>query len=379
MYRQLLKPLLFRLDAETAHDVVFRMAEEVQQVGLFRNMAAAFLGRIPGNLHQNILGIAFPGPVGLAAGFDKNARLIGLLSRSGFGYLEVGSITARPAEGNPRPRSFRLPADEALINRMGLNNEGADKIVRRLAELGYPAFRNTTYPSVRTETDTGTGLRIPVGVNIAKTHDSSITGDAAIEDYARSYALALGVADYVTVNISCPNTADGRTFETPGALNKLLERLMKTGNPRKVPVLVKFSNDIGTAELKELTGICESAGIDGYVATNTATSRASLRTPASTLAAIGNGGLSGAPIRKNALRVLSGLSEFTSGRKPLIGVGGIMTGEDAIERIRAGAWLLQTYTGLVYNGPGFPRLLNRHIASELEKRGLDSLEQLRHT
>lgn len=357
MYRQIIKPLLFKLDAETAHDLIFRFAEEVQQVDAFLALTRSLWGRIPEQLHQTIWGLGFPGPVGLAAGFDKNARLPVLLSRCGFGFLEIGSITARPSAGNPRPRAFRLPGDEALINRMGLNNDGADEITRRLQDT--------------------TGCPIPIGINIAKTHDHKITGDAATGDYLHSFRCALPTASYITVNISCPNTPDGKTFESAGPLQALLEKLYQAENPRNVPVLVKFSADIDSGELKELVGICESFGVDGYVAVNTSSRRLNLKTGNDRLSSIGNGGLSGAPIRSQALAVLRNLREYTGGKKPLIGTGGIMSPEDAVERIRAGAWLLQTYTGLVYQGPGFASRLNRGIADELEKRGMNSLAELR--
>ncbi|MFN2374578.1 MAG: dihydroorotate dehydrogenase (quinone), partial [Cyclonatronaceae bacterium] len=256
-----------------------------------------------------------------------------------------------------RPRAFRLPADQALINRMGLNNDGADVITRRLAQT--------------------TGCTVPVGINIAKTHDSSITGDAAVEDYHYSYDRAIPAADYITVNISCPNTSDGKTFESAGPLNALLSRLYDAQSRPDVPVMVKFSADIDDGELKELAGICESFGVDGYVAVNTSARRLNLTTGSDRLHRIGNGGLSGSPIRKQALRVLTELRDLTNGVKPLIGVGGIMSPADAIERIRAGAWLLQTYTGLVYNGPGFANQLNSGIAAELERRGMSSLAELR--
>jgi dihydroorotate dehydrogenase len=357
MYRQFLKPLLFSLDAETAHDVIFRVAEEAQRVDAFLAFTRSLWGNIPAQLHQRISGIDFPGPIGLAAGFDKNARLPVLLSRCGFGFLEIGSITARPSAGNERPRSFRLPTDQALINRMGLNNEGADAVIHRLGQT--------------------TGCTIPVGINIAKTHDSSITGDAAVDDYHYSFLKALSAADYITVNISCPNTSDGKTFESAGPLYDLLNKLYQVDNRRSVPVMVKFSADIDPGELKELVGICESFGIDGYVAVNTSARRLNLNTGSDRLNMIGNGGLSGAPIRKQALKVLRELRDLTNGEKPLIGVGGIMSADDAIERIRAGAWLLQTYTGLVYNGPGFINQLNKAISSELNKKGLTNLQELR--
>jgi dihydroorotate dehydrogenase len=356
IYRYLLKPVLFTLDAETAHNAVFRMASEVQKVDAFLNAGKFMFGNIPANLHQNIFGLTFHGPVGLAAGFDKNGHLTRILSRSGFGFLEIGSITAIPSGGNTKPRLFRLPEDGALINRMGLNNDGADMITERLAAADR---------------------EIPVGINIAKSHDSRITGGSAVDDYLYSYKKALKAADYITINISCPNTSDGRTFESAEPLNQLLLAITSVEYERRIPVLVKFSADIETNQLRELLAISESFDIDGYVAVNTSSSRSRLKSSDRVVESCGMGGLSGLPIRARALRILSEIRDYTGGRKPLIGVGGIMSASDAVERMRAGAWLLQTYTGLIYNGPGFVRDLNHGISRELDHLGLDNTEALR--
>jgi dihydroorotate dehydrogenase len=216
-----------------------------------------------------------------------------------------------------------------------------------------------------------------VGINIAKTHDSRITGDDAVQDYLYSYKKALTAASYITLNISCPNTSDGKTFESPGSLHALLDCISKVEYSRRVPVLVKFSADIETSALRELLTICESFDVDGYVAVNTSSSRSNLKTAPGTLQNIGTGGLSGKPLRSSALKITEEIRDFTRGAKPLIGAGGIMSVDDAIRRIRAGAWLIQTYTGLVYNGPVFISRLNKGISAELDRLGFDTPEALR--
>jgi dihydroorotate dehydrogenase len=316
-------------------------------------------------LSQNILGSVFPNPVGLAAGFDKNAEQLGAWGSLGFGFCEIGSVTARPSAGNPVPRAFRLPDDRALVNRMGLNNDGAEAVAARLEALP----KNSR--------------AIPIGVNIAKTHDPGIVEDEAIEDFVRSVSLLAPHADYITLNISCPNTAEGKTFEEPEALDALLERVMFFKETLALPpVLVKVSAPgVGAGglmefgALNELVDIALSRGIAGFVATNTARDRVNLVTDPSHLAAIGRGGLSGRPLAERALATLRRIYVRTGGDVPVIGVGGIDSPEEAYARIRAGASLVQIYTGLVYEGPGLVRRINRRLLRLLERDGFDNVSQ----
>ncbi len=293
-------------------------------------------------LNKEFFGLNFPNPIGLAAGFDKNGVTPIAMQAMGFGFVEIGSITAKAADGNPKPRAFRLPEDQSLINRMGLNNQGADVIIDRLKKLN---------------------LSIPLGINIAKTNDAAIHGEAAVEDYAYSYRKASEVADYITVNISCPNTGEGKTFEDPDALEALLKGLPLTGTDR-IPTLVKFSVDTAKAELEKLVALCESNGIDGYVATNTSSDHSGLSTDTKTLNLIGNGGLSGAAIQAKSTRVVGWLNEFLQSKKPIVGVGGINDAQSALDKMNAGANLLQLYTGMVYKGPG----LIKEIKQALQQR-----------
>jgi dihydroorotate dehydrogenase len=329
IYKNLLKPFLFKTDAETAHEWAISMASKTNNSNLLQELAHTFYGESNDGLEQELMGLTFPNPIGLAAGFDKNGTTPKAMQALGFGFVEVGSITAKSSKGNPRPRAFRIPEDHSLINRMGLNNEGADAITERLSELD---------------------MNIPLGVNIAKTNDASIHGDAALQDYLYSYKKAAEVADYITINISCPNTGEGKTFEDP----KALEDLMATLKPNEcnIPSLVKITVDIDKKTLEKLIDICEGFGIAGYVATNTSSIRDHLQTKPEVLNKIGNGGLSGRAIQKRSTQVVRWLSEITEREKPIIGVGGIDSPEAAIEKLESGAHLIQIYTGLVYEGPG---------------------------
>lgn len=344
IYKKLLKPLLFNSDAEKAHEWALSMASKTNNSPFLQALVSGIYNEPGTKLEQELFGLTFPNPIGLAAGFDKNGTTPKAMQALGFGFVEVGSITAKPSDGNPRPRAFRIPKDHSLINRMGLNNEGADAITKRLSSLD---------------------LSIPLGVNIAKTNDASIHGDAALKDYLYSYEKAQDVADYITINISCPNTGEGKTFEDPAALRDLLSTLQPGIEERK-PSLVKFTVDIDRRSLERLVRICEDFGIAGYVATNTSSVRENLKTEEAVLNKIGNGGLSGRAIQKRSTQVVKWLAEIIGREKPIIGVGGIDSAQAAVDKLEAGASLIQIYTGLVYEGPG---LLNE-IKQNLKDRAL---------
>ncbi|MBO6585835.1 MAG: quinone-dependent dihydroorotate dehydrogenase [Gracilimonas sp.] len=339
IYKKLLKPLLFKTDAEKAHEWALSIASKTNSSPLLQTLAASLYNETNTKLEQELFGLTFPNPIGLAAGFDKNGTTPRAMQALGFGFVEVGSITAQPSDGNPRPRAFRLPKDHSLINRMGLNNEGADAIIERLSSVN---------------------LDIPLGVNIAKTNDASIHGDAALQDYLYSYEKAQPVADYITINISCPNTGEGKTFEDPAALRDLLAAL-EPGKEGRKPSLVKFTVDIKRESLENLVGICEDFGVAGYVATNTSSVRDQLATGEDVLNRIGNGGLSGRAIQQRSTQIVQWLAEIIQNEKPIIGVGGIDSPRAAIEKIEAGASLIQIYTGLVYEGPGLVKRIKRQL------------------
>ncbi len=339
LYKNLVKPFLFKKDAEQAHELALSLSRKTSDSPLLTSLASLAYGFEHPSLKREYWGLRFPNPIGLAAGFDKNGETPLAIQALGFGFIEVGSITAKSSTGNPKPRAFRLPKDHSLINRMGLNNQGSEAIVNTLSKLN---------------------LKIPLGVNIAKTNDSSIHGDAAVQDYLISYELANKVADYITINISCPNTGEGKTFEDPDALQQLLEALKITDDARK-PSLVKFSVDTDKATLERLVELCEKFGVAGYVATNTSSLRDGLLTNQTTLDKIGNGGLSGQAISDKSTKMIGWLSEILAGKKPIIGVGGIDSVESAHDKIEAGASLLQIYTGLVYEGPGLIKKLKKSL------------------
>ena len=311
-------------------------------------------------LGQTLWGLRFRSPVGLAAGFDKDARLVRFWDALGFGWADVGSVTNEASVGNARPRAFRLPDDRALVNRMGLNNEGAAAVARRLAATPRPPG-------------------FVVSVNVAKTHRASgeqILGEAGVEDVRQAVRTLLPHADLLTLNVSCPNTADGITFETPAALDALLAAVSPERDAvggRRVPLLVKLSPD--AAGVAELVAVALAHGVDGFVASNTASGRDGLRTGADALARIGRGGLSGRPLAARSLALVRDLYRLTDGRVPLVGVGGVDSAEAAYARIRAGASLVQLYTALVYDGPGVVRDITRGLAERLDRDGFGSVTE----
>ncbi len=355
LYKSLVKPLLFRLDAEQTHNATLKFAETASKSGFLKALAKAIYGYQSEKLDQQIWGLEFRNPIGLAAGFDKNGEIPEIIDALGFGFVEVGSITGNPNTGNPKPRAFRLPKDHALINRMGLNNDGAKTIVKRLKNKK---------------------ISIPLGVNIAKTHNPEIMGDKAIKDYVHSFNEAKKVADYITVNISCPNTSDGKTFEDPAVLDELLSALKIRDDASVNPTVIKVSSDLTKDELLELLDICENHRVHGYVACNTSSRREGLTTNKSVVQQIGNGGLSGRPIAEKTIQIIEWISEATKGQKPIIGVGGIDSFITALKMLLAGADLLQVYTGLIYEGPGLVKSINRQLVEELRELNVESIHQL---
>lgn len=357
---QFLKPLLFRLEPETAHHFALVAAS---WGAIAPNWARPTYVVEDERLRQNLFGLQFNTPVGLAAGFDKNAGHIGFWPLLGFGFMEIGSVTAKPSAGNPKPRAFRLPEDEALINRMGLNNDGAKVVAKRIAAFGPTA--------------------IPLGINIAKTHAPDILGEAAIQDFVASFRHLAPFAGYVTLNISCPNTAEGKTFEDPMALDQLLKAIfeVRTSLGLDVPVLVKMSPPASLAlpdlaYVDDLLAVMGQYPLAGLMATNTASDRSGLKTPISRLTEIGRGGLSGKPLAQRSTALIRTLFQKTSGQMPIIGLGGIQCAEDAFEKIKAGASLLQVYTGLVYQGPGLISNIHKGLLSRIDQNGFNHLRDV---
>lgn len=349
MYRRI-RPLLFSLPPESAHNLGLTTARFSRPLqGLIRG-ALSYENAV---LSQYIWGLQFRNPIGLAAGLDKNGVAVPFWGALGFGLIEVGSVTAKASAGNPRPRLFRLTEDRALINRMGLNNHGVERIVERLAKAPK-------------------GLS-PVGVNIAKTHDPSVLGKDAIDDYAESLQAVIAVANYVTINVSCPNTSDGRTFEEPRALDDLLARLVKIRNEtrRHLPMLVKLSPPVSgkmifDSMIDEVVGVCMHHGVDGFVASNTMPVR---------LQEMGAGGLSGAPLDDLSTHLVRYLFRRSEGLVPIVGVGGVFNAETAFRKILAGASLLQLYTSLIYEGPGLVRRIKEGLSALLAQNGFQTIRK----
>ncbi len=348
MLYRLVRPLLFRLPPETAHHVAFGALRAMQRWPA----ALAWTRRVclptADVLRTEALGLTFPHPIGLAAGFDKDAVAYEALGALGFGHVEVGTITGRPQPGNPKPRLFRVPADRALLNRMGFNNGGSAAAVERLARP----------------------RRTLVGVNIGKT--KVVSEAQAIEDYVLSARRLGPYADYIVVNVSSPNTPGLRDLQAVARLRPLLgavRRELDAVTSRRVALLVKIAPDLADDEVDAVADLALEEGLDGIVATNTTIARTGLRTPTNEVARIGPGGLSGAPLKMRAEAVLRRLYRRVGPKVTLIGVGGLETVDDAWDRIRAGASLLQLYTAFVYGGPGLVRMLALGLAERAKAHG----------
>jgi dihydroorotate dehydrogenase len=357
LYRSLLRPILFRLPPEMAHEVALHSLSLAP--GLTTRLLGGRFRRSPfGNLQR--FGWTFSNPVGLAAGFDKDGIALQVLAALGFGFIEAGTVTWEAQPGNERPRLFRLPADKALINRAGFNNEGALSFAARLGHNKPDCL---------------------IGVSIGKSKAVAIAG--AIDDYLKTFEVVYPVADYVAVNVSSPNTPGLRELQRPDQLDALLRALQErnvalaTQRPGHgpVPILVKLSPDLAREELREIVTVVQRNGIAGLIATNTTVERTNLQTATGDVAACGAGGLSGAPLRRPSTAVIATLYNLTNGALPLIGVGGIFTAADAWEKICAGASLVQLYTGFIYEGPAVARKINDGLAEILQQSGFSSLDQ----
>lgn len=331
-YRRLVRPALFRLDPEQAHRLAIRA---LRALGACPRVAAALRRRVigPGGEPVRLLGLPFDHRLGLAAGFDKDARALWGLYGLGFGFVEVGSVSAGPWPGNPRPRLFRVPGERALINRMGLPSEGAEVVARRLRHRPP----------------------IPVFVNVTRTADPSLSGEDGIEDICRAIAVLAPVSDAIVLNLSCPNTPDGRTFQEPEALAALLRAVRARCGDVSRPVLVKVSPDLAPDCLDALASTALRMGARGFVATNTTLSRDGL--PAPPAGGWPAGGLSGPPLRERSLAVVRRLRDIAGRDAVIVGCGGVESRRDVERFHEAGADLVEAYTGFIYGGPHFCKTL----------------------
>ncbi len=344
-YNSIIRPALFNLSAETAHEFAINslrlgLSSELLQ----NNFAKRFECNSFGNLDR--FGLTFKNPLGMAAGFDKNAIVVNQLAALGFGFVEIGTITFNPQKGNDKPRLFRLPEDKAIINRFGFNNEGSPVVVERLKKLNPKCI---------------------LGVNIGKNKD--VPNEEAIENYLKSFELALEVADYITVNVSSPNTPNLRELQRAENLEELLKTL-QDNNLKKVPLLVKIAPDLSQSEIEAIVDIALNHKFAGIIATNTTISREGLKTNINE-----TGGLSGKPLTKRSTEVISTIYKYSKGKLPIIGVGGIFTPQDAFEKITAGACLIQAYTGFIYQGVNFAKEINFGLAKVLQEKGFNNLDE----
>lgn len=337
MYPLFFSLVLSRLDPEHAHELAFRAIRLLPRLGLGAIIRPLTASRVPHPVHT--LGLIFPSPFGVAAGFDKDARAIGGLGQLGFGHVEVGTITARPQPGNDRPRLFRLIADKAVINRMGFNNGGAAEASLRIAQ----AVRDVRRPVV--------------GVNIGKSRVVDV--EDAIDDYLASTRALAPTADYLVVNVSSPNTPGLRGLQEIDKLRPLLSAVKDAAN--STPLLVKIAPDLSDDEVRKVSQLAVELGLDGIIATNTTLSREGLVSPIAMIEAAGAGGLSGAPLAARSLAVLKVIREVVPAEMCVISVGGIDTAADVAERLAAGATLVQGYTAFLYRGPLWARQINRGL------------------
>ncbi|MFC7114151.1 quinone-dependent dihydroorotate dehydrogenase [Natronoarchaeum sp. GCM10025703] len=339
----LAKPIFFKLPPETAHNLVHTGLKIAQNTPVERAVANRYAVESD-RLTVDLWDLEFPTPVGVAAGFDKNAEVPSMLSALGFGHVEIGGVTAEKQPGNPRPRMFRLPEDEALINRMGFNNDGADEIGEQMRRLELPD--------------------VPIGVNIGKSKSTPL--EEAADDYAYTYERVAEHGDYFVVNVSSPNTPGLRELQNREHLERILGRLKEQG---AYPLLVKLSPDLPESSIEDALAVVDDLDLDGIIAINTTTERAETLTNPN---AAEEGGLSGKPIEQRGTRTVQFVAERTD--VPVIGVGGISSAEGAYEKIRAGASVVQLYTGLVYEGPGIARKINEGLLDLLDRDGFDSVE-----
>jgi len=338
MYHFLIKPLLFLFQPERAHYLVADVLKFLMKIPGMKSLFRAMYSIKNSKLERVVFGIKFPNPVGLAAGFDKNALLIDEFAELGFGFIEIGTVTPKPQEGNPKPRLFRLVEDEAIINRMGFNNDGLEVIKDRLLKRKS---------------------QVIVGGNLGK--NKVTPNEEADEDYKKGFEALFDVVDYFVVNVSSPNTPNLRALQEKEPLKKLLSSLQALNAMKKSPkpILLKIAPDLSNDQLDDVIEIVLETNLAGVIATNTTLNREGLVSAKELIEQAG--GLSGKPLKSRSTEVISYLHQKSKGKFPIIGVGGIYSAEDALEKIAAGASLVQLYSGFIYEGPGLIKKINQAI------------------
>jgi dihydroorotate dehydrogenase len=342
VYKHLIRPILFSIDPEKVHHLVVRLLKVFFSIPGNRKLTKWMMTVDDPRLKRTVFGLEFSNPVGIAAGFDKNAEVFNELSAFGFSHIEIGTVTPKGQPGNPKPRLFRLPKDEGLINRMGFNNLGLDAAIEKLKNRKS---------------------NVIIGGNIGK--NTATPNSSAVEDYVKNFEGLFDYVDYFVVNVSCPNISDLKELQDQDALMLILNRLQEINNrkPIRKPILLKVSPDLNEGQLDEVIDIVRLTKIDGVVATNTTITRYTLKYEKENALKAGNGGLSGLPIRDRSTEVIRYLAEKSGKAFPIIGVGGIMRAEDALEKINAGADLVQIYTGFIYQGPSLAKQINKLLLS----------------
>jgi len=340
VYKVLIRPLLFLIDAEKVHHLVVTILRLKGKIPGAKGLLRLLFDYHHPSLEKELFGLKFKNPVGLAAGFDKDAKLIDELACLGFGFIEIGTLTPKAQPGNDKPRLFRLPKDQGLINRMGFNNEGVAAAAQRLKK------RNST---------------VIVGGNIGK--NKVTPNEQALDDYLTCFDELYPFVDYFVLNVSSPNTPGLRELQEKEPLTKLMTSVIarSKSTSKYKPVLLKIAPDLTPSQLDDVIEILKTTQADGVIATNTTISREGLQTSQSEIATIGNGGLSGKPLTKRATEVIAYLREKLGKEFPIIGVGGIMHADDAKEKLKAGADLVQVYTGFIYEGPGLAKGINKSL------------------
>lgn len=327
IYERMMRPLLMAIDAEKAHNLaVWSITNPLAQP--FLSLTNVLMNTKSNRLKSQMCGLPLENPIGLAAGFDKNAEMFPYLHKFGFGFVEIGTVTAHAQKGNEKPRLFRLKEDYALINRMGFNNHGAEDIAKRVSSKSAQTI---------------------LGGNIGKSKVTPL--EDAISDYEQSFKLLKGHVQYFVINVSSPNTPNLRQLQEKEPLKQLLKHLMALNKNPSCPLLLKIAPDLNKAQLEDIVSVVEESGIHGVIATNTTISRNGLKSDHTQVQAIGPGGLSGKPVKERSTEVLRFLRQTLPKSVDLIGVGGVFSGADAYEKIRAGACCVQIYTGFVYRGP----------------------------
>ncbi len=344
MYAIFLRPILFLLSPEKAHHFTLLLLKITLKIPIISSLFKNYYQIKNKKLERELWGINFPNPVGLAAGFDKDGKHFEAMSSLGFGFIEIGTVTPIAQEGNPQPRLFRLADDQALINRMGFNNEGLEAMKNRIANRK--------------------NKNIIIGANIGK---NKVTPNAnAKDDYEKCFEALFDLVDYFVVNISSPNTPGLRELQDKKPLSELLTHLqtLNQEKPKPKPILLKIAPDLTDTQLDDIIEIVQATKLDGIIATNTTIDRSNLNTKKEKIEKIGNGGLSGQPLKQRSTEVIRYINKKTQGQIVIIGVGGIYNPQDAIEKINAGATLVQLYSGLIYKGPQLIKKINRSLLSK---------------